>query len=65
MENKNVKKQLKNYKSKPRSGLIFIAMGATHGYDKNIRTNPERVEQFFLLTGCRLHQKKPTSKKIH
>jgi hypothetical protein len=21
-------------------------MGATHGYDKNIHTNPERIEQF-------------------
>jgi hypothetical protein len=24
-------------------------MGATHGYDKNIRTNPERVEHFPLI----------------
>jgi hypothetical protein len=47
MENKNVEKTITKFTNqKPRSGLIFIALGCTHGYDKNIRTNPEGVEHF-------------------
>jgi hypothetical protein len=29
-------------------------MGATHGYDKNIRTNAESVEHFPLIYNCEI-----------